>query len=206
MHAANFTVSCMHEERVQKKRDVQSSPGPWHSTTPWNRVRSGFNFVDLGQIFFAMLQGTFNPYFTQDLKHVNLFLCSQTQDSYGIHKICKVWKFVLFSISKIFFSIRCEIKCNMYAHIFVCKSCQFCAILEELELISWFADTKWPSETGNWCPKWQAKTRVSRTGFRQNWCPILWTIAHYLNLHIFLKKFTPILLWCQATCSHKNIF
>ena len=185
---------------------VQSSPGPWHSTTPWNRVQSGFNFVDLGQIFFAMLQGTFNPYFTQDLKHVNLFLCSQTQDSYGIHKICKVWKFVLSSISKIFFSIRCEIKCNMYAHIFVCKSCQFHAILEELELISWFADKKWLSETGNWCPKWQAKARVSRTGFRQNWCPILWTIVHYLNLHIFLKNFTPILLWCQATCSRKNIF
>ena len=85
------------------KPHIQSSPSPWHSTTPWNRVRSGFNFVDFGQIFLAMLQGTFNPYFTQDLKHVNLFLCSQTQDSYGIHKICKVWKFVLSSISKFFF-------------------------------------------------------------------------------------------------------
>src|ERR1700691_6286549 len=56
----------------------------------FTRARSGFNFVDFGQIFLAMLQGTFNPYFTQDLKHVNLFLCLQTQDSYGIHKICKV--------------------------------------------------------------------------------------------------------------------
>ena len=69
---------------------AQSSPGPWHSTTPWHRVQSGFNFVDFGHIFFAIHQGTFNPYFTQDLSHRNLFLCSQTQDNYEIHKICNV--------------------------------------------------------------------------------------------------------------------
>ena len=106
---------------------------------------------------------------------------------------------------RFFFSIKCEIKCNMYAHLFVCKCCQFHGILEKLELISWFADKKWLFETDNWCSKQQAKAHVSRTGFHQNWCPTLCAIAHYLNLHIFLTIFTPVLLLCQLTCTHKNI-
>ena len=132
---------------------------------------------------------------------MKLCLRSQGQDRYEIHKICKLQTGVLSSIWKIISSVMCEIKHNTYAHIFACKSYQFQAIVEGPELILWFAAENRLSKTGNWCPKWQAKAHVSRTGFRQNWGPILRRAAHYLDLNIFLRKFTPVLSLCQAMCS-----